>query len=187
MTVVADAGMVSDANRKALEAEGLWFIIGERVPKQPGVVAEWRRNHPGEDIPDGQVFIQPWPAGPRDGRRDHVIYYQYRHDRARRTLRGIDEQVRKAQAAVEGKAAIKRNRFVKLTGGNRSVNRELEAETRAVAGIKGYVTNRLDLDGGQVISAYHQLWHVEKAFRMSKHDLKARPIYHRKAESIDAH
>jgi transposase len=38
-----------------------------------------------------------------------------------------------------------------------------------------------------VISSYHQLWRIEKSFRMSKHDLKARPIYHRKRESIDAH
>ncbi len=34
---------------------------------------------------------------------------------------------------------------------------------------------------------YHQLWHVEKAFRMSKHDLSARPIYHYLRDSIDAH
>ena len=32
-----------------------------------------------------------------------------------------------------------------------------------------------------------QLWHIEKAFRMSKHDLQARPIYHHLRESIDAH
>ena len=38
-----------------------------------------------------------------------------------------------------------------------------------------------------MIGAYHQLWHVEHAFRMSKHDLKARPVYHHKKESIDAH
>jgi transposase len=38
-----------------------------------------------------------------------------------------------------------------------------------------------------VIGAYHQLWHIEKAFRMSKHDLQARPIYHHKRESIEAH
>lgn len=38
-----------------------------------------------------------------------------------------------------------------------------------------------------VISAYHQLWHIEKSFRMSKHDLRARPIYHHKRESIEAH
>jgi len=38
-----------------------------------------------------------------------------------------------------------------------------------------------------VIGAYHQLWHIEKSFRMSKHDLRARPIYNHKRESIDAH
>ena len=38
-----------------------------------------------------------------------------------------------------------------------------------------------------VIGAYHQLWRIEKSFRMSKHDLQARPIYHRTRDSIDAH
>ena len=45
-----------------------------------------------------------------------MIYYQYRGDRARRTLRGIDEQIAKAQRAVDGKAPVKRNRFIELTG-----------------------------------------------------------------------
>jgi transposase len=38
-----------------------------------------------------------------------------------------------------------------------------------------------------VLGAYHQLWQVEKSFRMSKTDLRARPIYHHKRESIEAH
>ena len=39
----------------------------------------------------------------------------------------------------------------------------------------------------EVISAYHQLFNVEASFRMAKSDLKARPIFHHKRESIDAH
>src|SRR5512133_2354380 len=81
------------------------------------VVKVWRQAHPDTQIPDGQIFTQPWPAGPTDQRRDHVIYYQYRADRARSTLRGIDEQVAKAEKAVAGKTAVKRNRFVRLSGG----------------------------------------------------------------------
>ena len=38
-----------------------------------------------------------------------------------------------------------------------------------------------------MIGAYHQLWRIEKTFRMSKHDVRARPIYHHKRESIEAH
>ena len=102
---------------------------------------EWRDKHPGQEIPDGHVFTQPWPATAAEKARgipDRVIYYQYRHDRARRTLRGIDEQVGKAERAVAGKAAVKRNRFIKLSGATKSVNRDLEAKARALAGLKGY-------------------------------------------------
>ena len=114
-------------------------------------------------IPDGHISTQPWPAGPGDNRRDQTIYYQYRADRARRTLRGIDEQVAKAEKAVAGKVAVKRNRFIKLTGATKSVNRQLEAKARALAGLKGYVTN-LDATAEFIIDAYHRLFQIEKAF-----------------------
>jgi hypothetical protein len=193
VTVVADAGMVSEANQKDIEAAGLSFILGMKIPHVPYVVKQWRREHPGEPIPDGHIFTQRWPAGPDGGRRDQVIYYQYRHDRARRTLRGIDEQVTKAEKAVAGQAPVKRNRFIQLAGGTRSVNRELEAKARDLAGIKGYITNLAACPDGTpvtaefVISAYHQLFEIERSFRMSKSDLQARPIYHRKRDSIEAH
>jgi hypothetical protein len=190
VTVVADAGMISEANQVALQAAGLTYILGARIPFLPDVVREWRDKHPDEAIPDGLVLTQPWPATSSEKARgipDRVIHYQYRHDRARRTLRGIDEQVAKAQRAVDGHAAVKRNRFIKLTGATKSVNRELEAKTRALAGWKGYTTNLVGQPSTFVIDAYHQLWQVEKAFRMSKHDLQARPIYHHLRESIEAH
>jgi hypothetical protein len=186
VTVVADAGMISDANKRAIEAAGLSFILGMRIPELPSVLEQWRRDHPDEQIPDRHVLCQPWPAGPTDKRRDQVIYYQYKADRARRTLRGIDQQVAKAEKAVAGQAAVKRNRFIQLSGGTRKVNRTLEAKARALAGIKGYVTN-LDATAEFVIGAYHRLFQIEKSFRMSKHDLQARPIYHHKRDSIEAH
>jgi len=189
VTIVADAGMVSEANKKAIEAAGLSFIIGARIPQEPYVVTAWRKRHPDAEIPDGHVFTQPWPAGPTDARRDHTFYYQYKHDRARRTLRGIDEQVAKAEKAVKGQTPVKRNRFITLTGASKSVNRALEAKARSLAGIKAYVTN-LDpdvADADFVIGAYHRLFQIEQSFRMSKHDLQARPIFHHKRESIQAH
>ena len=164
-----------------------------KIPGIPYQVAQWKREHPGEDIPDGHVFTQPWPAGPNPERRDQMIYYQFRADRARRTLRGIDEQVAKAAKAVAGLAPVKRNRFIALDGAAKSINRELEARARDLAGLKGYVTNLAACPDGTpvtadfVISSYHQLWNIEKSFRMSKSDLRARPIYHRKRDSIEAH
>ena len=190
VTVVADAGMISEANQVALQAAGLSFILGTRIPQLPDVVREWRDTHPDEAIPDGLVLTQPWPATSSEKARgipDRVIYYQYRHDRARRTLRGIDEQVAKAEKAVDGHAPVKRNRYIQLSGATKSVNRTLEAKTRASAGWKGYTTNLTKASPEFVIDAYHQLWHIEKSFRMSKHDLQARPIYHHLRDSIEAH
>jgi hypothetical protein len=193
VTVVADAGMISEANQRAIEAAGLSFILGMKIPDVPYQAAQWRREHPGQEIPDGHVFTQPWPAGPSSQRRDQVIYYQFRADRARRTLRGIDEQVAKAAKAVAGLAPVKRNRFIALDGAAKSVNRELEAKARDLAGLKGYVTNLAACPDGTpvtadfVISSYRRLFEIEKSFRMSKSDLQARPIYHRKRDSIEAH
>jgi hypothetical protein len=88
-----------------------------------------------------------------------------------RTLRGIDEQVAKAERAVDGHARVKRNRCIQLSGATKSVNRTLEAKTRALAGWKGYTTNLLAQSPDFVIDACHQLWHIEKGLP----DVQARP------------
>ena len=95
VTVVADAGMVSAAN-KAIEAAQLSFPLGTRIPDIPYVVTQWRREHSdGQGPPRTGGAAQPGPAGPSSP-VNQIIYYQYKADRARRTLHGIDEQVTKA-------------------------------------------------------------------------------------------
>jgi hypothetical protein len=179
--------MLSEANLAAIEDAGLRFIVGARIPEVPYQVTEWRRRHPDHPISDGQIFTQPSIMGGKADPRRRMIFYQYRADRARRTLRGIDQQIVKAEKAVAGQTPVKRNRFVQLTGGSRSINRDLEAKARALAGLKGYITNLEAPTPEYVMGAYHQLWQIEKSFRMSKTDLRARPIYHHKRDSIEAH
>ncbi|KAE8762127.1 IS1634 family transposase [Georgenia thermotolerans] len=189
VTVVADAGMLSHDNRDAIEAAGLSYILGAKLPDIPYVVEQWMAAHPDTAPEDGQIFTAKTFTGPAGARREARIYYQYRSARARRTLRGIDAQVAKAEQAAAGKAPVKRNRFLTVTGEARAVNRDLEAKARALAGYKGYLTNLPPERASAefVIGAYHRLWNIEKSFRMSKHDLAARPIYHRLQDSIDAH
>jgi len=150
-------------------------------------VSQWRQQHPGQPISDRQIFTQPTIMGTKADPRRRTVFYQYRADRARRTLKGIDHQIAKAEKAVSGQVAVKRNRFVQLTGGTKSLNRDLEAKARTLAGLKGYVTNLQAPTPEFVLGAYHQLWQIEKSFRMSKTDLRARPIYHHKRDSIEAH
>ena len=62
---------------------------------------------------------------------------------------------------------------------------EIENDSRW-DGLKGYVTNT-DLDAEQVVAQYHSLWYVERAFRVTKGNLEARPIFHFTEKRIEAH
>ena len=185
LVVVADAGMLSDANMLAVEEQGWSSVVGGRLPEVPLLVREWLTANPGRTPPDG-LTLSAFVPTPLDAKGPWRAFWQYRAGRAKRSLHGIDQQVAKAERQAAGKTPLKRNRFIRLQGGTRSVNRDLEAKARTLAGWKPYLTN-LDWDANKVIGSYHRLWHVEHAFRMSKHDLRARPVYHHKKESIDAH
>jgi hypothetical protein len=76
VTIVADAGMISEANKRAIETAGLSFILEARIPDIPYALTEWRREHPDQQIPDGLILTQPRPAGPADKRRDEIVYYR---------------------------------------------------------------------------------------------------------------
>lgn len=63
------------------------------------------------------------------------------------------------------------------------------ARAYRLVGLKGYVTNipAATMPASEVISSYHDLWQVEQSFRMSKTDLRARPMFHHLKDSIEAH
>ncbi|MCK4440637.1 MAG: IS1634 family transposase [Sulfurovaceae bacterium] len=54
-------------------------------------------------------------------------------------------------------------------------------------GIKGIITNNTILTNEELIHQYSNLWQVEESFRITKHDLKIRPIYHWKPSRVKAH
>jgi hypothetical protein len=208
LTVVADAAMLAESNLLALEDAGFFFIVGSRIDKVPWKVAEFARAYPGEPVVDGQVFVEPRPAGTkRTGPRRWAVVYQYRQARAERDLRNIAKQVAKAQAVVDGLRPVKRAQFVVLGEQAATLNEPLIAAARARAGIKGYITNlpvrglppapggsayrppceRDPVDPLTVVSHYHQLFEVEASFRISKADIKARPMCVHSRPSIEAH
>ena len=185
ITVTADAAMLSSGNIEMLESLGYHYIIGSRLTKTPYEI-EMYLSDEGAVFEDGQIFESKKTvtiAGKRTKRRE---IFQYRKKRAAVDLANIDKTVAKAQKIVDKKADIKRNRFLKIDGAIREINHKLVAEAKRRAGIKGYITD-LNIPAQQVIDSYHQLFKVEKAFRMSKSDLKARPIFHHKRDSIEAH
>jgi len=90
---------------------------------------------------------------------------------------------------VDGDTVLKATRFVTVTAKGRRLDTASLERARMLVGLKGYVTNLPVslMDPAEVIAKYHELWHVEQSFRMSKTDLRARPIFHRTRDAIEAH
>jgi Transposase DDE domain len=188
IVVVADAGMLSAVNLLALEEHGFRFIVGSKTGKIPYELeahVERRGNH----LPDGATIETTRQMGTGAKARDRRVVYHYAFKRAQHDNRAINAMVERAEKVASGERPLKKDRFVAFSDTSTSVNWDLVERARSLAGIKGYVTN-IDpavMDGPAVVAAYHDLYQVERSFRMTKSDLAARPIFHRLEDSIQAH
>ena len=188
MVVVADAGMLSAANLNALEDAGLSFIVASRTSKAPKELED-HFGRRGNAIDDGEVVELTRPMGQGRERRDRRVVWHYKWQRAQRDRRTLNAQIDRAERVADRAEPLKKQRFVKVTGQTVALDEASIERARQSAGYKGYVTN-IDpkiMDGHAVVAAYHDLWKVEQSFRMAKSDLKARPIFHRTRDSIEAH
>jgi hypothetical protein len=188
LVVVADAGMLSAKNLNAIEDAKLSFIVGSRISKAPYDLAAHFERH-GNAFDDGQVLESSRIMGTGKAARRRRVVYQYRFARHKRDDRAINAMVDRAEKVAAGTRPLKKDRFVRIDAAGKDVDWGLVERARQLAGLKGYVTNLPveTMDGQAVVAAYHDLWQVEKSFRMAKSDLRARPIFHHKRESIEAH
>ena len=208
MVVVADAGMLSASNLKDLHEAGLRFIVGSRVTKAPVDLASHFRWH-GDAFSDGQLIdtITPRVAttaaralndvkkiaepvwDPAVHTRSWRAVWAYSRKRAVRDGKTLTLQENRAKAVVAGDKAARTPRFVTTKNGTQTLDEASLARARRLAGLKGYISN-IPADvmpAGEVIASYHDLWHVEASFRMSKTDLRARPVFSHARDSIEAH
>ncbi len=207
MVIVADAGMLSAANLAALDDAGLRFIVGSRMTKAPIDLASHFRWH-GDAFADGQIIDTLTPKTRRGGNTDNDpsvrgepiwepdlhpgswrAVWAYSRARSVRDDKTLTAQENRARAVVDGEKTARTPRFVKSAGERKVLDEAGIARARAMAGLKGYVTNieAAIMDPSEVISSYHDLWQVERSFRMSKTDLRARPIFARRRDAIEAH
>ena len=205
MVIAADAGMLSASNLTALDDAGLGFIVGSRMTKAPGDLESHFHWH-GDVFTDGQIIDTVTPrhansivndaahrAEPVWDPDEHTnawrAIWAYSAKRARRDQKTLYAQKTRARAVVNGERAAKSTRFVKTHAGDRVLDEASLARAQSLVGLKGYVTNvpATVMPASEVIAHYHELWRVERSFRMSKSDLRARPMFHRTRDAIEAH
>jgi hypothetical protein len=206
--IVADAGMLSAANLKALDEANLRFIVGSRTTRAPGDLESHFHWH-GDAFTDGQVIDTITPKTGRGGKahpnstalRAEPVWdpaehpgswravWAYSAKRAARDRKTLALQEERAREVVAGERAARAPRFVKTSNGARTLDDVSLARARRLVGLKGYVTNipAALMPASEVIGSYHDLWQVEQSFRMSKTDLRARPMFARTRDAIEAH
>ncbi|GAA1626528.1 IS1634-like element ISMsm6 family transposase [Georgenia ruanii] len=188
LVVVADAGMLSAANLNALEDAGFSFIVGSRLTKAPYDLADHFQRK-GNYFEDGQILESTRVMGTGKAARERRIVYQWSFKRNKRDDRNINLMIAKAEKIAAGTIPLKKARFLKVSGATKELDQATIDRARQLAGLKGYVTNlsAQTMPGPAIIAAYHDLWRVEQSFRMTKSDLKARPVFHRQRDAIEAH
>jgi len=182
--VVADAGPLSKNNIKALEGKGYQYILGARLKSETGKIKEKILQR---SLGDGQLIR----INRQGGTRLIVAYSTKRADRDQHNRqRGLQRLERQLKSGKLTKSSINNkgyNKYLKFTGDARiEIDYEKFDMDKNWDGLKGYITNA-KLSDHKVLESYDNLRHIEKAFRMSKTDLRIRPMYHRLRDRIEAH
>jgi transposase len=182
--IVADAGLLSKENITALEAGNYEYILGARLKNESEKI---KADILKTQFTEGTTISLKKTANTRV-----VVSYS--------DIRAKKDAYNRRRGLTRLEKQVKSGRLTKSSINNKGYNKYLRLEGEVVIeidynkynqdqvwdGLKGYVTNT-KLTDAEVMDNYKNLWHIEKAFRMSKTDLRIRPIYHRLRNRIEAH
>lgn len=178
-TVVADAAMISSANIAVLREEKINYIVGARL----GNVAADLFYTIDTSLPriDGSIVRLQTHNG--------YLICSFSKKRYNKDKFEMEKQIDRAKSLLSQPSKIKKVRYLKSQNSNNVLNEELIQKTQKLLGVKGYYTDieQSVADNATIISRYHDLYKIEQAFRVSKHDLQTRPIFHFREEPIQLH
>ena len=194
---VADSAMLSDDNLKLLEGLNKTYIVGARIKNTGKKLQQQildRNNYnpvkwknPQEDNNESLAKL--------DYGNQRTLYVTYSKSRAEKDRYDREKTIAKLQARLSRSNNPKDlisnygyKKFIYLQGESTiMVDEEKLRKAAAWDGLHGIITNSKELSSEQILQQYHGLWQIEECFRLSKHDLRVRPIYHWTPKRVKAH
>jgi transposase len=184
LIVVADAGLLSNKNINLLKEKNYQYILGARIKNESNAIKEAVLKLQLKDKENAAI-------DKTDGSK---LIISYKINRAKKDAanrkKGYEKLKKKVQSGKLNKTNINNkgyNKYLKLEGETLiSIDDEKYNDDAKWDGLKGYLSNT-NLNAEQIIARYHELWQIEKTFRISKTDLQIRPIYHYLKRRIEAH
>jgi len=182
--VVADAGLLTKNNIEALRKNGYKFILGARIKNE---TSEIIRQIEKLKLDSNQIAL----IKKEDNIKLYISYSPKRASKDKFTReRGLKRLEKNLSAGRLTKSNINNrgyNKYLLIDGDIKiKIDYDKFNNDKKWDGLKGYITNT-DISGKEVIEQYNNLWKIERAFRISKTDLRIRPIYHRLKSRIEAH
>lgn len=192
VVLVADRGIFNDDNLCALESKGIKYVVGARLKSLPKLMKQAILSSSlfsPVSIEEELHWVQDFSYG---NRRLVVSYSSSRakkdaSDRQRlidRLLKKIKNQTVPIREVVPNRGTAK---FLKIEGGQVTIDPAKIAGDQQWDGLHGVITNMKEEKAQWLLARYRGLWQIEEAFRINKHDLKMRPIFHWTEERIRAH
>ena len=196
---VADAGMFNRVNLeefKTKENKNLSYIVGAKIKNMPKSIKEKILSNDGfKDIND-DIKVKTI-----DYNGDKLLI-TYSKSRAKKDKFEREKAIAKLKKRLENSKSVKSQlsnsgykKYLQLQSNSANdscdisiaLNEAKIKEDEAWDGLKGILTNNSYLSDEELIHQYANLWQVEESFRITKHDLKIRPIYHWKPSRVKAH
>lgn len=184
LVIIADAGLLSKGNIEQLQKGQYEYILGARIKNETKTI---KKQILALKLKNGESTLLT-----KD--RNTSLVISFSEVRARKDAANRKRGIEKLEKSIAGGKLTKNNinnrgynKYLELTGDVKiSIDYEKYKADSKWDGLKGYITNS-KLGKDEVIANYQQLWKIEKAFRISKTDLRIRPIYHRLQNRIEAH
>ncbi len=190
MIFVADRGMLNEDNLSALDEAGAYYIVGAKLKQLPVALQTKVLDKSAYQALDKGASSAAELTHKK--RRLIVSHCPKRADKDQHDRqKAVDRLIKKIGKSQNPKSLLNNygyKKFLIIKGKTSlSINQDkIDAESRW-DGLHGVITNLPDTPHQEVLSHYRGLWQVEESFRITKHDLKVRPVYHWTPSRVRAH
>lgn len=191
VTIIGDRAMMSEENLSALESAGFYYIVAFPLRKLSNKEKESILNMKSYIPINSDSEISYYKITEKGNRK---IVSSYSKKRAEKDKKDRDRLVKKLeeklQTCKDAKRLINTKGYLKYTeiSGKSlaKIDEEKILQDSRWDGLHGVITNKPTV-GCEIYEEYRRLWVIEESFRINKHNLKMRPIYHFTPNRIQAH
>jgi transposase len=195
---VADAGMFNKTNLEEFDKnKNMTYIVGAKIKNMTKSIKEQILDIDSYTTLNDNTKVKTIDYNGKKLLVSHSL------KRAKKDKHEREKAITKLKARLENSKSVKSQlsnagykKYLQLESADTTktscdlsivLNEAKILEDEAWDGLKGILTNNTTLSNEELIHQYSNLWQVEESFRITKHDLKIRPIYHWKPSRVKAH